>query len=73
MPCVQMKELEISRDRYADRRQKTASPKLERRQWSHDKRRLGLAQSSYLIQLHLQNCLECRAGLNYTAPGEARP
>jgi predicted anti-sigma-YlaC factor YlaD len=23
---------------------------------------MGLAQSSYLIQLHLQNCLECRRG-----------
>jgi hypothetical protein len=59
MPCIQMKELEVSRDRYAERRHNTVSPKLERREPSAGKRRLGLAQSSYLIQLHLQNCTEC--------------
>jgi hypothetical protein len=60
MPCIQMKELEISRDRYAERRSNAVSPKQERREPSPGKRRLGLAQSSYLIQLHLQNCTECR-------------
>jgi hypothetical protein len=60
MPCIQMKELEVSRDRYAERRHKAVSPKQERRTWKPGKRRLGLAQSSYLIQLHLQNCTECR-------------
>jgi hypothetical protein len=30
LPCIQMEELEISRDRYADRRHKGVSPKLER-------------------------------------------
>jgi hypothetical protein len=60
MPCIQMKELELSRDRFAERRHKAVSPKLERREWTPGKRRMGLAQSSYLIQLHLQNCLECR-------------
>jgi hypothetical protein len=72
LPCIQMEELEISRDRYADRRHKTVSPKLERRRWSPDRHRLGLAQSSYLIQVHLQNCLECRASLNYPGSGAAR-
>jgi hypothetical protein len=59
MPCLQMKELEASRDRYAERRHETVSPKLERREVVQGKRRLGLAQSSYLLQLHLQNCAEC--------------
>jgi hypothetical protein len=55
-----MKELELSRDRFAERRNKAASPNLERRQWAPGKRRMGLAQSSYLIPLHQQNCPECR-------------
>jgi hypothetical protein len=55
-----MKELEVSRDRYAERRHKEVSPEQERRAWVPGKRRMGLAQSSYLIQLHLQTCIECR-------------
>ena len=60
MPCMEMKELEVSRDRYAERRHKTISLKQERRESTLGKRRVGFAQSSYLIQLHLQNCTECR-------------
>jgi hypothetical protein len=60
MPCMQIKELEFSRDRYAERRTKTVSTKQERREPAPGKRRLGLAQSSYLIQVHLQTCKECR-------------
>jgi hypothetical protein len=60
MPCMEMKELEVSRDRYAERRHKTISLKKERRESTLGKRRMGFAQSSYLIQVHLQNCSECR-------------
>jgi hypothetical protein len=68
MPCIQMKELEVTRERYSERRHKTVFPKLERRERSPSKRTLGLAQSSYLIQLHLQNCLECRQKVSLTQP-----
>jgi hypothetical protein len=61
MPCIQMKELEFSRDRYAERRHKAVSPKQERRDWSPGRRTLSFAQSSYLIQSHLQTCRECQA------------
>jgi hypothetical protein len=60
MPCMEMKELEASCNRYAERRQESILPKFERRKVSPGRHRLGQAQLAYLMRVHLQNCVECR-------------
>jgi hypothetical protein len=60
---MQMKELEASCSRYADRRLESIQPKFERRKVSPGRLRVGQAQMAYLIQVHLQNCIECRRDL----------
>jgi hypothetical protein len=61
MPCMEMKELEASCSRYAERRLESILPKFERRRVSPGRHRLAQAQLAYLMQVHLQNCIECRA------------
>jgi hypothetical protein len=55
-----MKELEANCNRFAERRIKTIPPQAERRLVFSIKRRMRLAQMSYLVQTHLRNCVECR-------------
>jgi hypothetical protein len=57
---MRMKELEASCSRFAERRLKTIAPKSERRLVFSIKRRIRLAQMSYLMQTHLRSCVECR-------------
>jgi hypothetical protein len=59
MRCMRMKELETSCSRFAERRLQTIPPKSERRLVSSIKRRIRLAQMSYIMQMHLNNCVEC--------------
>ena len=59
VPCMRMKELEASRARFAERRLKAIAPKSERRVVFSIKRRIRLAQTSYLMQMHLHDCVEC--------------
>ena len=60
MPCMEMKELEASCSRYAERRLESIRPQFERRKVSPGRHRLAQAQLAYLMQVHLQNCIECR-------------
>jgi hypothetical protein len=60
MPCMEMKELEASCSRYAERRLESVRPKFERRKVSPGRHRVAQAQMAYLIRVHLQNCAECR-------------
>jgi hypothetical protein len=60
MPCMRMKELEAISSRFAERRLKTIPSKSERRLVFSIKRRIRLAQMSYLMQTHLRHCVECR-------------
>ena len=60
VPCIQMKELEASCSRYAERRWETIPLGVERRKASPQKHRFGQAQMAYIMQMHLQNCSECR-------------
>ena len=60
MPCIQMKELEASCSRYTERRRETIALNVERRKASPGKRRFGQAQMAYIMQMHLQNCGECK-------------
>jgi hypothetical protein len=58
---MEMKELEASCNRYAERRQEsTIKPKFERRKVSPGRHRVAQAQLAYLMRVHLQNCVECR-------------
>jgi hypothetical protein len=63
VPCIQMKELEASCSRYAERRREMIPLSVERRKASPGKRRFGQAQMAYIIQMHLQNCSECRGAI----------
>ncbi|HTZ57002.1 MAG TPA: hypothetical protein VMB49_02850 [Acidobacteriaceae bacterium] len=63
MPCLQMKELELSSARYAERRSQKLLAKSERRTASSAKRQIGQAHMAYVMQQHLKNCSECRRDL----------
>ena len=60
MPCMQMKELEASCFRYAERRSEIILTGSERRQARSAKRQIGQAQMAYVMQQHAKNCSECR-------------
>ncbi len=62
MPCMQMKELEASCSRYAERRSETILTESERRQARSAKFQIGQAQMAYVMQQHAKNCSECRRG-----------
>jgi hypothetical protein len=60
VPCIQMRELEASSNRYAERRVATIPQRSEKRKGNTGSRRLlGQAQMAYIMRLHLQNCMEC--------------
>ena len=59
MPCMQMKELEASCSRYAERRSETVlTVSLEIRLARSAKRQVGQAQTAYVMQQHAKNCSE---------------
>jgi hypothetical protein len=60
MPCMEMKELEVSCTRYDERRLTSKLPNSERRKRASGKRRTGQAEMAYIMRVHLQTCLECR-------------
>jgi hypothetical protein len=62
MPCMQMKELEASCSRYAERRTETILTESERRQARSAKLQIGQAHMAYVMQQHAKSCSECRRG-----------
>jgi hypothetical protein len=61
VPCIEMKELEFTSRRYAERRRITVTPKCERRgRHSGRQLRAGQARAAYLMQAHRQNCVVCQ-------------
>ncbi len=61
VPCTEMKELEFTSRRYAERRRIAVTPKCERRgRHSGGQLRAGQARAAYLMQAHRQNCAVCR-------------
>jgi hypothetical protein len=60
MPCMQMKELEVSYSKYDERRLKSMPPRSERRKEASGKRRIGQAELAYIMRVHLQTCKECQ-------------
>jgi hypothetical protein len=60
MPCLEMKELQASCDKYAERRHAATGPGRERRKAPVGSRRLGQFRVTYLIQAHRLNCDVCR-------------
>jgi hypothetical protein len=60
MPCIQMKELEVSYIKYEERRLKSITPGSERRKAASGKRLIGQAEMAYIMRVHLQSCVECR-------------
>lgn len=60
MPCMQMKELEASCSRYAERRSQMVLTRSERRQGKSAKRQIGQAQMAFVMQQHAKSCSECR-------------
>ncbi len=60
MPCLQMKELEASCSKYAERRSETILTRSERRQSRSAKLQIGQAQMAYVMQQHAKSCSECR-------------
>jgi hypothetical protein len=61
MPCTEMKELEASANRSAERRQVVVAPSLERRKGSDVPHRTVQARIAYLMLVHRRNCALCRA------------
>ena len=72
MPCMQMKELEASSSRYAERRSKKLLTKSERRQALSAKRQIAQAQMAYVMQQHAKNCSECRRDCQAQSPARPR-
>jgi hypothetical protein len=60
MSCSEMKELEAGFTIYAERRQVVSLPRSERRMVSIGRDRAGHARMAYVMQMHRQNCHECR-------------
>jgi hypothetical protein len=60
MPCLQMKELQVSCSKFDERRHKSISPTSEKRKGTSGKRRVGQAEMAYIMRLHSQTCTECR-------------
>jgi hypothetical protein len=60
MSCIEMKELEASSERFAERRLVFVPTEFERRSGSVLVRRAGHARLAYLMQMHRQNCHICR-------------
>jgi hypothetical protein len=61
MPCIEMKELEASFSRYAERRQKVVASPVERRKGFDLRCRATQARNAYLILVHRHNCAVCRS------------
>jgi predicted phage-related endonuclease len=61
MPCAEMKELQATRDRYAERRKIVVAPKVERRRGFDVRRRATQARNAYLMLVHQNNCAVCRS------------
>jgi hypothetical protein len=61
MPCTEMKELEASADRFAERRQVAIAPNPERRKGSDVPHRTEQARIAYLMLVHRRNCALCRS------------
>jgi hypothetical protein len=60
MPCTEMKELEASANRFAERRQVAMPANLERRKGSDVPHRTVQARIAYLMLMHRRNCAQCR-------------
>jgi hypothetical protein len=58
MCCTEMKELQIRRDKYAERRGKMVTPTTERRAVATGHRAVQ-ARIAYLMLAHRQNCALC--------------
>jgi len=63
MPCTEMKELQASYDKYAERRHMAIRSEQERRKALLGSRRLGEFRVAYLIQIHRRNCDMCRSDI----------
>jgi hypothetical protein len=63
MPCLKMKELQASCDKYAERRHIATGPEQERRKGLLGSRRLGQFRVAYLMQAHRINCDVCQHDL----------
>jgi hypothetical protein len=59
MPCLKMRELQASCEKYSERRHTATGPERERRKGPIGSRRLGQFRVSYLIQDHRMNCEVC--------------
>jgi hypothetical protein len=60
MPCMEMKELEVSYTKYDERRLNSTPPRSERRKEASGKRLIGQAELAYIMRMHLQTCKKCR-------------
>jgi hypothetical protein len=60
MPCIQMKELQVSYVKYDERRLKSIPASSERRKGVSGKRLVGQAELAYIMRVHKQTCAECR-------------
>jgi hypothetical protein len=63
MPCLEMKELQATCDKYAGRRHLSAGPQQERRKGPLGSRRLVQFRVAYLMQAHRASCEVCRQDL----------
>jgi hypothetical protein len=60
MRCIEMKELQASCDKYAERRHAATGSDRERRKGPMGSRRLGQFRVAYLIHAHRMNCDVCQ-------------
>lgn len=63
MPCIEMKELQATCDKYTERRQVSSGPQQERRKGPSGSRSLGQFRVAYLMQAHRISCDVCRHDL----------
>jgi hypothetical protein len=61
MPCAEMKELQATCDRCAERRKTVVAPKVERRKGFDLRYRANQARNAYLMLVHQNNCAVCRS------------
>jgi hypothetical protein len=61
MPCREMKELETSLTKYAEKRQSLTAPNIERRKGSILGHRSRQARIACLMMMHRRTCTVCRS------------